>query len=358
MSLAKKLCCEHLLDIMPYQSARRIGGSGEVWLNANELAFSYEGYQIDSSEYHRYPELRSPQLFQRYADYAGVKTDQLLCVRGADEGIELMIRTFCNPGVDKILITPPTYGMYQVSADIHGVEVIEAPRRPGFDLDPGAMKSAGEVKLVYICSPNNPTGNLSSHEEFVDLLSYYRDTALVVVDEAYMEFYPQGSPEKLLAQFDNLVLIRTLSKAFGLAAVRCGFVIAHSDVIELLSKVIAPYPLPEPVEQIAIQALSPEGIARMQRNVEQIDENRKLLVEHLENIDGIEEIYKSYGNFVMVRFTDEQQALELLARDGIVVRAPYATGMTKNCQRISIGTENEIKRVITALEGLTEGLTV
>ncbi|HJN48867.1 MAG: histidinol-phosphate transaminase [Pseudomonadales bacterium] len=352
MNIARKLCCNHLLEIEPYQSARRLGGSGEVWLNANELPYSYGEYRIDSSSYQRYPQVPSESLFSAYADYSSFSSDQLLCVRGADEGIELLIRAFCTPGSDSIAITPPTYGMYQVSANIHGVGIIEIPRTPAFDLDVEAVKAVDGAKLVFICSPNNPTGNVSSQHELRDMLERFKDSALVVVDEAYIEFCPEHSLLPLVKEYPNLVIIRTLSKAFGLAAVRCGFVLAAEDVIELLAKIIAPYPVPLPVEQIAMQALSAEGQVRMRQRVEEINRIRNSLLERLAEMHGIVKVTTSFGNFVLVEFNDEPRAVELLAAEGVVVRTPYTQGLIHNSQRISIGTAEQMDRVVSALRGL------
>lgn len=352
MNIAKKLCCNHLLQIEPYQSARRLGGSGEVWLNANELPYSYGDYHIDSSGYQRYPEVPSQSLLRAYADYASFSSDQLLCVRGADEGIELLIRAFCTPGSDRVVITPPTYGMYQVSANIHGVAIMEIPRDASFDLDVDAVTAVDSAKLIFICSPNNPTGNVSSERELRDILDRFKDSALVVVDEAYIEFCPEHSLQPLIDEYPNLVIVRTLSKAFGLAAVRCGFVLAPKDVIELLSKIIAPYPVPLPVEQIALQALSPEGLTRMRQRVEEINRTRISLQQRLHEMQGIVKVTTGFGNFLLVEFNDEPKAVELLAAAGVVVRTPYTQGLIHNSQRISIGSAEEIDRVVAALEGL------
>lgn len=352
MSIARKLCCNHLLELEPYQSARRLGGSGEVWLNANELPFSFGDYAIDSSSYQRYPEVPSSSLLGAYADYTSFSADQLLSVRGADEGIELIIRAFCTPSVDRIVITPPTYGMYQVSANIHGVGIKEIPRSASFDLDVDALKAVDDAKLIFICSPNNPTGNLSSEQELRDILDTFRDSALVVVDEAYIEFCPEQTLLPLINEYPNLVIVRTLSKAFGLAAVRCGFVAAAKDVIELLSKIIAPYPVPAPVEQIAMQALSAQGLARMRQRVEEINRIRASFVERIVGMQGIVKVTASFGNFVLVEFSDEPKAVQLLASEGVVVRTPYTQGLIHNSQRISIGSAEQMDRVVVALGGL------
>lgn len=350
MNIAQKLCCPHLLKIEPYQSARRIGGTGEIWLNANELPFSNPDFDVSSEGYNRYPEVPSSALLGSYSAFASFPEEQMLCVRGADEGIELLIRCFCNPGVDSVVITPPTYGMYQVSAAIHNVEVVPVPRKPDFELDMTGLMEQMSSKLVFVCSPNNPTGNVTSKEELLELLETYRDTSLVVVDEAYIEFCPEHTFSGLIQDYPNLVVLRTMSKAFGMAAVRCGFVLASSDVIDLLSRIIAPYPLPLPVEEIARQALTARGISSMQANVAEIIRLRDSFIDEIRNIDGIEKVTPSNANFVLLEFKNEQQALDILGDAGIVVRTPYTQGLIFNSQRISIGTAEQMEKVVTALK--------
>jgi histidinol-phosphate aminotransferase len=355
MNIAEKLCCPHLLKIEPYQSARRIGGSGEVWLNANELPFSNPDFDSSSEGYNRYPEVPSSILLGSYSDFASFPAEQMLCVRGADEGIELLIRCFCDPGIDSVVITPPTYGMYQVSAAIHNVEVVAVPRKPTFELDMTGLKQQMSSKLVFVCSPNNPTGNVTSQEELVDLLETYSDTSLVVVDEAYIEFCPEFTFSGLIETYPNLVVLRTMSKAFGMAAVRCGFVLASKDIIELLSRIIAPYPLPLPVEEVARQALTVRGISQMHDNVAEIIRLRDRFIDDISNIAGVEKVTPSTANFVLVEFADEQRALDILGRAGIVVRTPYTQGLIFNSQRISMGTAEQMAKVVSALRQYGEG---
>ncbi|MBU1437324.1 MAG: aminotransferase class I/II-fold pyridoxal phosphate-dependent enzyme, partial [Gammaproteobacteria bacterium] len=212
--------------LTPYASARRSMSGGSVWLNANENALAPE-YQLSGS-YNRYPDCQPPALIAAYTAYAGVDKSQLLVSRGADEGIELLIRSFCEPQTagqagDSILICPPTYGMYAISAESNQVSRTIVPLMPDFTLDLPAIFAAPMPKLVFICSPNNPTGDLIPRQQILQVLDFYRDKALVVVDEAYIEFAPQATVLNLLADYPNLVVLRTLSKAFALAGLRCGF---------------------------------------------------------------------------------------------------------------------------------------
>ncbi len=351
MNVIDKLCAPHLLNVEPYQSARRLGGTGEIWLNANELPFAHDSYQIESSDFHRYPEFQSPALLASYSQYCGLAVDNILCTRGADEGIELMVRAFCRPGLDEIVITPPTYGMYQVSAQMHGVSVRQAARTLEFDLDVDAIHSLVPVKVVFVCSPNNPTGNVCGEVVIRDLMAMLGGQAMVVIDEAYVEFCPEHSLSSLIGEYENLVVVRTLSKAFGLAGLRCGFVLANPEVIRLLSKIIAPYPVPGPVEQIARQVLNQTGLARMRERVNDINAIRDQFVQELGGIAGVEHVLVSFGNFVMVSFADEEATLHKLSEAGIVTRKPYTQGLIEHGIRITIGTPEEMQAVLRALRG-------
>lgn len=209
------------------------------------------------------------------ARYAEVKPEQVLVSRGADEGIELLIRAFCEPGEDAVLYCPPTYGMYSVSAETIGVECRTVPTLADWQLDlPGIEARLDDVKVVFVCSPNNPTGQIIDPQSMRDLLEMTRGKAIVVADEAYIEFCPQATLAGWLSDYPHLVVLRTLSKAFALAGLRCGFTLANAEVINVLLKVIAPYPLSTPVADIAAQALSAEGIAAMRQRVAQILDER------------------------------------------------------------------------------------
>jgi histidinol-phosphate aminotransferase len=356
MSDIQHLARKTVQALTPYLSARRIGGSGEVWLNANESPDCSE-YQLDSSKLNRYPEFQPPELINAYADYAAVKNSQVLTTRGADESIEILIRTFCEPGTDSILICPPTYGMYAISAETCGVAVEEVALDNHFDVDYGAIahavnKADSQVKIVFLCAPNNPTGNMLDKQKLIELLQATRGKALIVADEAYIEFCPELSQVDLIAQHENLVITRTLSKAFALASIRCGFTLAQASVIEMLSKVIAPYPVPDPVAQIAIQALSAEGLAVMSERVATLNHNRQILISALQQLDCVTEIFPATGNFVLVRFLDSAKVFAAFARDGIIMRDFANKPRLENCIRITIGSKAEMEATLATLNSL------
>jgi len=356
MSNITKLARKAVQALTPYLSARRIGGNGNIWLNANEAPDCSE-YQLDSSKLNRYPEFQPPELINAYADYASVKNTQVLSSRGADESIEVLIRTFCEPDADSILICPPTYGMYAISAETCGVKVQEVALQDNYDVDYQAVERTvcavdSSVKIVFLCAPNNPTGNMLDRQKLIQLLEATQGKALIVADEAYIEFSPELTQVALIAKHENLVITRTLSKAFALASIRCGFTLAQASVIGMLSKVIAPYPVPAPVAQIATQALSTKGLATMRSRVETLNNNRQLLQDELRKLACVVEVFQTTGNFVLVRFKDSAKVFNAFANDGIVMRDFANKKRLENCIRITIGTEAEMSATLTTLKSL------
>lgn len=345
----EELARKNVRDLTPYQSARRLGGKGDVWLNANEFPTPVN-FDLRQQTLNRYPECQPKAVIDSYAAYAGLKPEQVLVSRGADEGIELLIRAFCEPGQDAILFCPPTYGMYSVSAETFGVEYRTVPAREDWQLDLQAIgDSLDGVKLVYICSPNNPTGQIINPEDMRTLLEMTRGRAIVVADEAYIEFCPQATLAGWIAEYPHLVVLRTLSKAFALAGLRCGFTLASAEVIALLLKVIAPYPLSTPVADIAAQALSPQGIDAMRQRVAQIIDERQFLVSQLREIACVEEVFDSETNYILARITASSAVFKSLWDQGIILRDQNKQPSLSGCLRITIGTRPESQRVIDAL---------
>ena len=308
--------------LTPYQSARRImqaaGVTGEVWLNANESAEA-EPMAPETKLFNRYPEPQPEAVVERYAAYAGVSPEQILVTRGGDEGIELLVRTFCRPGEDAVLQFPPTYGMYAVSAETNGAEVVNLVTSPDRGWLPDVAEAAKvleertDVKLVFACSPGNPTGTLIPVGMLRKLAELTAGRALLVIDEAYIEFTPANTAVELLKDYPHVVIIRTLSKAFALAGLRCGFLLSSPAVIGMLRKVIAPYPIPVPCADIAAQALSPESVSLMHRRAAQCVMRKCELEVALEDLDGVEAVYPSASNFLLVRFVDAARVFTALA---------------------------------------------
>jgi len=345
----EELARDNVRALTPYQSARRLGGSGDVWLNANEFPTPVE-YPLTQQTLNRYPECQPKAVIENYAAYAGLKPEQVLVSRGADEGIELLIRAFCEPGKDAVLYCPPTYGMYSVSAETFNVELRKVAARDDWQLDLQAIAdNLDGVKVVFVCSPNNPTGQLINPQDIRTLLEMTRGKALVVADEAYIEFCPQATLAGWLDEYPHLVILRTLSKAFALAGLRCGFTLANKPVIDLLMKVIAPYPLSTPVADIAAQALAPQGINAMRDRVAQVLVERQYLVNALKSIPCVEQVFDSETNYILVRFTASSSVFKSLWDQGIILRDQNKQPSLSGCLRITIGTREESQRVIDAL---------
>ncbi len=345
----EELARKNVRELTPYQSARRLGGKGDVWLNANEFPTAVP-FDLTQNALNRYPECQPKAVIDNYAQYAGVKPEQVLVSRGADEGIELLIRAFCEPGQDAVLFCPPTYGMYSVSAETFGVEYRTVLARENWQLDlQGIADKLDGVKLLYVCSPNNPTGQIINPQDLRTLLEMTRGKALVIADEAYIEFCPQATLAGWLSEYPHLVILRTLSKAFALAGLRCGFTLANEEVIALLMKVIAPYPLSTPVADIAAQALSPQGLAAMRERVAQIVAERAYLVNALRDIACVEQVFDSETNYILVRMTASSAVFKSLWDQGIILRDQNKQPSLSGCLRITIGTREESQRVIDAL---------
>ena len=369
-SLVSKLAREELVDMVPYQSARRLFASGDneqanskTWLNANE-APGQGKYQLNSENINRYPDFQPQALLNAYSNYCKLPVKNILATRGADEGIELIIRSFCRAYQDSVLICPPTYGMYAISAENHGASVVKVPlidtaeAKCQLDLD-GLKAQVGKVKVVFLCSPGNPTGNTLSQAQIKAVIELFKDSAMVVVDEAYFEYTCEELNTdqintKLISEYDNVIVLRTLSKAFALAGLRCGFTLANIDVITLLSKVIAPYPIPAPIAEIASQTLT-NDLELMQARVTSANKLRTQLAIWLEQQNWCSDIFPSDANFVLFRCNnsdEKNKVFSLLVDNNILIRDQSKQQQLENCLRISIGSEEEIAQLKQLLESL------
>jgi histidinol-phosphate aminotransferase len=342
------LACPHLVDLTPYQSARRIGGSGDVWLNANESPFPRDPVAMDVSEYHRYPDRGPDQVHAAYARYAGLDPAQVLALRGADEAIDLLVRGYCRAGRDRILLCGPTYGMYESCAQVQEAGVVDVPLAADDSLDLEAIRAAADVRVVFLCHPNNPTGNALAAEDLEAVIAHFAGRALVVVDEAYIEFCPERSVLPLLAGHEHLVVVRTLSKAFGLAGVHVGFLLAGAAVMDTMRRIVAPYPLADPCAQIALHALSDAGIARMRREVGELAAERDRFATALAALPCVSAVRPSATNFVTATFREVDSAWAALLADGIIARRlPHPR--LADAIRFTIGSAAEMQRVLRAL---------
>lgn len=359
MNIVDKITPEHIRKLVPYSSAKRelFGyqiANQSLWLNANESPYAGGLSEHLDENINRYPNFQSDSLIELYAEYADVDLSSILVTRGADEGIELLIKTFCLAGKDKIIINPPTYGMYKICADTSNIETIEVPLSDKYQIDTEKLIAAKDdnVKLVFICSPNNPTGGLTGRPKILEVLEAYKDSALVVVDEAYIEFCPVSAVEDLIHSYPNLVVLRTLSKAFGLAGIRCGFTLASSDVIDMMKKVIAPYPIPAPIEQIALEAISEAGVEQMRQHVSLLNLEKQQFISNLQRLNLVKNILHSDTNFVLIEVDDKQQVLDALTAQDIYIRDQSKQPGLANHIRITVGNEQQMQAVIAVLEGL------
>ncbi|MBT8145866.1 MAG: histidinol-phosphate transaminase [Gammaproteobacteria bacterium] len=345
------LSSPHIEALEPYMSARRIGGKGNIWLNANELPFPRQPMSLSTENYHRYPDDGPDQLQEAYAGYAGLPTDKVFALRGADEAIDLLIRAYCRAGSDNILVSSPTYGMYQVCAEIQNGGVVDVPLLEDFQLDVSGICARDDVKVLFICNPNNPTGSSFKREDMLTIVRHFQGRALVVIDEAYIEFCPDESLVDELANFENLVVVRTMSKAFGLAGVHVGYLLANESVMSIIRKVAAPYPLADPCCQIALLALEPGNVDLMKDQVAEICQIRDSFYGPLMAMPAVTGVLPSVTNFVLVSFANPDQAWQALTEYGIVARRiPHPRLL--QAIRFTIGTKEEMAQVIDVLGAL------
>jgi histidinol-phosphate aminotransferase len=350
----EKLARGNIQQLVPYPTFDKVVKPEDVWLNFNEYPEAVP-FELTRQDMNRYPDPQPRVLAESYARYAGVAAENVIVTRGGDEGIELVIRAFCEPREDAILICPPTYGMYEVSADTLGVECKKAPTSAenGWQLNlEGIERALDRVKVIYICSPNNPTGQLIEPESIRRVLEMARDRAVVVVDEAYIEFCPETSVIGWLAEYPHLAIIRTLSKAFALAGLRCGFVLGNPPLIDVLKKTLPPYAVPSPVADIAEQALMPEAIAKMQARVDELKQNRQVLIEGLRTCERVETVFETEANFILIRFKDANRLFDELKTRSIFIRNQTAQITLDGCLRISVGTRSECEKVIETIRAL------
>ncbi|KQY52175.1 histidinol-phosphate transaminase [Lysobacter sp. Root494] len=337
-----------------YSSARTESLQGEIWLNANESAWANPA--DDSGGSRRYPDPQPQALRERLAQLYGCNASQLLIGRGSDEAIDLLVRALCEPGRDAVVVTPPVFGMYAVCARLQDARRIDVPLvdgEAGFTPDFKAITETAltnQAKLVFLCSPSNPTGAAIPLAEVEALARRLEGRALVVVDEAYGEFSDVPSAITLLDGFSNIAVLRTLSKAHALAAARIGSLVANTELIDVLRCCQAPYPVPTPCAELALSGLSEAALDLTRQRVETIQGERARLLPVLDAMAGVLRVYPSQGNYLLVRFSDAEAAFRALLAAGIVVRDQRAAPQLGNALRISIGTPEQNDRVIAALD--------
>jgi histidinol-phosphate aminotransferase len=346
-----------IVAMKPYVSARNSAAADGILLNANEAPFPH----VNDPEWqrlalNRYPSPQPASLISRMAELYGVSESNVLVTRGSDEGIDLLTRVFCRPGLDAIVECTPCFGMYRIAATIQAAKVIDVARLAGqdFKIDFKRLEKVIDeqpgVKLVFLTTPNNPTGDLVERTELERVLNACEDKALVILDEAYIEFCTAESAAGLVYEWPQLVVLRTLSKAWAAAGVRCGTVIADPAVIGLLQRVIAPYPLVATAVDAALQATSGDAITRQQDFVASVRSGRADLQGFLAKCDWVEACWESKANFILVRVPDAGELVKWCADRGIRIRDFSSQPQLEGCVRLTIGSSDELTALKTALQ--------
>ena len=334
----------NIRNLKPYSSARdEFKGEANIFLDANENSLGSPLLKW----YNRYPDPMQWKIKDKLSVIKQVPVDQIFLGNGSDEPIDLLFRCFCEPGIDEVIVFPPTYGMYEVSANINNVHLSKVPLTREFQLDLEALESAikPNSKIIWICSPNNPSGNSIDREDIEMVLNNF--DGLVVVDEAYINFSRQKSFVGDLADYPNLVVLQTLSKAWGLAGLRMGMAFASPAIIAYLNKAKPPYNISEPVQELALKAL--DEIGQVNDMILQLVASRKQMEEELALASSVVRVFPSDANFLLVEFTDAKAMYDYLVAKGIVVRDRSNVLLCDNCLRITVGTELENQHLMQAI---------
>ncbi|MFN4299754.1 MAG: histidinol-phosphate transaminase [Thermaurantimonas sp.] len=334
----------NIRHLKPYTSARdEFQGKAHIYLDANENPF-------DDTPFHRYPDPHHQDLRQKIASLIDLPPDHIFLGNGSDEAIDLLIRAFCTPGKHTVLTCPPTYGMYEVLAQTHGVDVQQVLLTPDFQLNEPAIRQAvrPSTRLIFLCSPNNPTGNLLSRPSIVRILTAFQ--GILVVDEAYIDFADAPGLTDLLSTHPNLVILRTFSKAWGLAGLRVGMALARPEIISVLYRIKLPYNLSQATQSYLYTAL--DRHREVQQHISLIRTERHRLSCALSSLPFVRQIHPSDANFLLVRFSDPQHTYRYLLSCGIVVRDRSRQPLCQGCLRITVGTPAENDQLIQALSDL------
>lgn len=340
----ESLLRENIRNLVPYRSARDDYDQG-LLLDANENSFGSPVY--NPLPLHRYPSPTHDSLRQKVAGFRGVDTENIFLGSGSDEPIDLLIRMFCKPGEDHILITPPTYGMYKVSAAVSDVSVREVMLTSSFQLQTDTIldNSGPESKILFLCSPNNPTANDLKQSDLMKLIT--RFPGIVVVDEAYIDFSKQESMASFVQQYPNLVVLQTFSKSFGLAGIRLGVAISNPMIISMMHRVKSPYNISMLTADIAAKAFEQKELLKF--NIKKILEERSKVAEQLGNIPAVERVYPSSANFILFKVAQAKTVYQKLADRGVIIRYRGNEPLCEDCLRVSIGMPNENARFIKEL---------
>jgi histidinol-phosphate aminotransferase len=332
---------KNIQNLKPYSSARdEYTGDAMVFLDANENPFN--------EPYNRYPDPLQKELKQKISSLKNIPADQIFLGNGSDEPIDLLIRAFCEPGIDNIITINPTYGMYQVAADTNNVEVIKVSLTPEFELKSAKILEAvnSNTKLIFLCSPNNPSGNSLDKEAMLEIIQNF--AGLVIIDEAYIDFAPGKSFLPELDKYPNLVILQTFSKAWGMAGIRLGMAFSASEIIQVLNKIKYPYNLNILTQQKALELL--ENKEQVDIWVKMLIEERGKMAKYLAKLPFVTKIYPSEANFLLVEMTNARSIYNYLVENGIIVRDRSKIHLCDNSLRITIGTMDEDNVLLQALK--------
>jgi histidinol-phosphate aminotransferase len=339
----------HIVNLQPYTSARdEYTGKEGVFLDANENPYG----SITDQDFNRYPDPYQSELKEKIAAIKDVKPSQIFLGNGSDEAIDLLFRAFCNPGVDNVILLPPTYGMYEVSASINDVAVKKVPLTADFQLQTDLIFEAinDKTKIIFVCSPNNPSGNKVKRSDVLLLLKHFK--GLVVVDEAYIDFNDDPSFTNHLKDFPNLLVMQTFSKAWGLASLRLGMAFASEELIKILNRIKPPYNISGLTQDTVLAAIDKQE--KVESMIQKILDEREFLEKHLLEIDAVQKIHPSQANFLLVKVPAANQVYEQLIENKIIVRNRAKVQLCENCLRISVGTRDENKAFIKALKAILD----
>ncbi len=350
---------DNIKNLQPYSSARtEYSGEGSIFLDANENSY---GSPLDNSSssieegqkgrFNRYPDPLQWELKKALSKIKGVPAQNIFIGNGSDEVIDLAIRIFCEPAKSNVITCPPTYGMYKVCANINDVAVKEINLTTDFQLDVERILESidSNTRLLFLCSPNNPTGNNMNRMDIELLINNF--PGIVIIDEAYINYSKQKTLLQELTEYENLIVMQTLSKAWGLAALRLGLAFASEKIIELFNKVKPPYNINISSQQIGLKALS--GIEQVNSNIKNTVEQRSFLQQELKQFNFIKEIYPSDANFILVKTDNAEMLYQYLSAKKIIVRNRSKEPLCENCIRITIGTPKENEILIDALKKYT-----
>lgn len=336
---------ENIRNLVPYSSARdEFKGEASVFLDANENAF---GSPLPH-DYNRYPDPLQHQVKHKLSSIKGVPAENMFLGNGSDEAIDILYRAFCTPKIDNVILVPPTYGMYEVSANINDVEVRKVNLTADYQLDLDGIAEALDThtKLIFVCSPNNPTGNSINPLDIETLLVNFK--GIVVVDEAYINYSKQKSFTYSLPEFPNLVVLQTLSKAWGLAALRLGLAFASKEIIEVFNKIKPPYNINQATQDLVLEALNNYEVVN--EWIRETIKERETLVSQLDALQQVEKITPSDANFILVKLQDPRSLYDFLVDKGIIVRDRSNVALCDGCLRITVGTKLENERLINEIQ--------